>query len=128
MALLGIESTDAGVARRLSSLTTAVWVYWATMEPEPTYPRFPSSCGMRTDQAARQLSPSLFGKIPYRQRTETGRYPVDRLRCTGMFRYPLTRISQRPLILSRKRRLCLPVYNQENVINRGGRGAENKWT
>jgi hypothetical protein len=27
----GIESTDAGTANRLSSDTTAAWVYWAIM-------------------------------------------------------------------------------------------------
>jgi hypothetical protein len=31
MALVGIESTDAGAASRLSSLTMPAWVYWAIM-------------------------------------------------------------------------------------------------
>ena len=36
MALEGMESTDAGAASRLSSLTTAACVYWAIMSPEST--------------------------------------------------------------------------------------------
>ena len=36
MAEDGIESTDAGTARRLSSLTMPAWVYWAIMWPEST--------------------------------------------------------------------------------------------
>ncbi|CAB4778501.1 unannotated protein [freshwater metagenome] len=40
MAELGIESTLAGVARRLFSLTNPACVYWAIIKPEST----PGSC------------------------------------------------------------------------------------
>ena len=36
IALEGIESTEAGTARRLSSETIAAWVYWAIMWPLST--------------------------------------------------------------------------------------------
>ncbi len=36
MAEEGIESTEAGTASRLFSLTSAAWVYWAIIRPEST--------------------------------------------------------------------------------------------
>ena len=41
IAELGIESTDAGIASRLRSETSAACVYWAIISPEST----PGSCG-----------------------------------------------------------------------------------
>ena len=49
IAELGIESTQAGTASRLSSETIAAWVYWAIMWPEST----PGSAARKGSEAVR---------------------------------------------------------------------------